>query len=399
MKRFTEYLTEGKNLHMIHLEDQILERGIPGAEESIAFLKSLVDMLSNNTKGKVNVSVKWDGAPAVFVGTNPENGRFFVGSKSIFNKLNPKINYTQADIRKNHPGGLGKKLSIALKELKKLNIKGVIQGDMMYEKSDLKSQTIDGEKLITFQPNTITYAVPEDSDLGKQILKSKMGIVFHTEYKGRTLKDMSASFGLSVKKLKRVPSVWFDDANVKEVTGTATFSANETKEINKQIKVVEKLLDKSRKFLPQVLGNTKVIEVLKIALNANVRAGKDTITFDEFVDFLKARLQRESDKLKTLKAIERKEEVFGRLFDALNRDKRRYEQLFALHKEFVAAKIMIVRKLERIKSMGTFLKTDTGFKVVPAEGFVAIKKGSALKLVDRLEFSRNNFLIAKQWDK
>ena len=104
--KFKEYLKEsmeGKNLHLEHLEDNVLNRGVSGARESLDFLRSLRNMLAGNTGSKINVTTKWDGAPAIFAGTNPENGEFFVGTKSVFAK-NAKLNYTDKDIDENHSG-------------------------------------------------------------------------------------------------------------------------------------------------------------------------------------------------------------------------------------------------------------------------------------------------------
>ena len=153
-------------------------------------------MLAGNSGSSVNVTVKWDGAPAVFAGINPENDQFFVGTKGVFAK-NAKINYTNTDINLNHSGGLAKKLTVALAELSKANIKGVLQGDMMYTNDDLKTETIDGESYITFQPNTIVYAIPVKTKLAAKIMSSSMGIVWHTTYSGDTMEDMTASFGVS----------------------------------------------------------------------------------------------------------------------------------------------------------------------------------------------------------
>jgi len=115
--KFSDFLTEskeGKNLHLEHLEDEVLNNGVVGARSAINFLQSLRDMLAGRSATKINVTTKWDGAPAIFVGTNPENGKFFVGTKGVFAK-NAKLNYTEEDIDNNHPGeGLNHKLKTAL---------------------------------------------------------------------------------------------------------------------------------------------------------------------------------------------------------------------------------------------------------------------------------------------
>ena len=203
---FASYLTEQKNLHMEHLEDEVLNGGVEGTRGAINFLQGLRDMLAGHGSSSVNVTVKWDGAPAVFAGINPENDQFFVGTKGVFAK-NAKINYSHEDINKNHKAGLAKKLHTALDELSKVGIKSVLQGDMMYSSDDLNKEEIDGVSYITFQPNTIVYAVPVKSQLAAKIMSSKMGIVWHTTYSGDTMEDMSASFGVPAGAFQETGSV------------------------------------------------------------------------------------------------------------------------------------------------------------------------------------------------
>ena len=180
MKNLSIFLTEDKNTHLEHLEDDILNNGMAGGQNAINFLSSLSDMLQGSTQRRMNVTVKWDGKPAIFAGTNPENGKFFVGGKHIFNKT-PKINYTVADIKKNHgTGGLAHKLTVALKTFPALGIPGIWQGDLLYTDDDLGRETMDGEKMLVFTPNTITYAIPDHSILAAKIKRSKIGVVWHT---------------------------------------------------------------------------------------------------------------------------------------------------------------------------------------------------------------------------
>ncbi len=273
MRTFTTFLTEQKNLHLEHLEDELFNRGEAGVNEAIAFLKSLSEMLKGNAKSPVNVTVKWDGAPAVFAGTNPENGKFFVATKSLFNKT-PKINYTNADIDRNHGGGLADKLKVALANLKGLGIKGVLQGDMLYTTGDLSSQTIDGESMLTFTPNTITYAVPSNSGLASKINSSQMGIVFHTTYSGDTIENLKASFGADVSGLKKTNKVWYQDADYRDVSGRATMTAKQERDIQNYIKGTERIIKGSKAALKKIV-NSPLKDLIKIYLNQNVRAGID----------------------------------------------------------------------------------------------------------------------------
>ena len=404
----TMLLTEGKtkNLHLEHLEDNVLNRGVNGARESIYFLQSLRDMLAGNTGSNINITTKWDGAPAIFVGTNPQNNDFFVGTKSIFGK-NPKLNYTDADIDYNHPNpGLNNKLKTALAFLPKLNIKGVLQGDMMFTKGDLKKETIDGEKYITFQPNTIVYAVPDDSKLAKTMMAAQIGVVFHTSYSGKTLETMKASYNIDVGKLSMTKDVWFRDASFTDASGTATFTNKETKELTSILSTAGKTFQTIPAMaLNRISASDVILQQIKTFNNKKVREGqkiKNTaVHVNQMIKDIEEKLNKkilEAKRQQTkMNRVKEKNEVL-RFYRS---NAIALQHIFDLMNLIVEAKTMIIRKLEKIKSIGTFIKADDGFKVTAPEGFVAIDrlKGNALKLVDRLEFSFNNFTVQKAWDK
>ena len=194
MFSFKGYSSSGTNTHLEHLEDSIINDGAKGGRNAVAFLKSLQKMLVGNSSKKVNVTVKWDGAPAIVCGINPENNKFFVGTKSVFNRT-PKINYTVSDINRNHSGPVASKLQVCLRELKKLGIRGILQGDLLFTSDDKKVVSIDGQSMISFTPNTITYALPVDSSAGRKVARARLGIVFHTQYNGNAMDSLNASFG------------------------------------------------------------------------------------------------------------------------------------------------------------------------------------------------------------
>ena len=152
-----------KNTHLEHLEDNILNDGSRGGMEAVAFLRSLGDMLDQGA-ADARVTVKWDGAPAVICGINPDNGRFFVGTKSVFNKVGPKIIYSEDEVDGMYSGQLASKLKDAYKYLSTLSIPNVVQGDLLFT-DDKYEANIGGDTCIAFQPNTIVYAVPKDSDI------------------------------------------------------------------------------------------------------------------------------------------------------------------------------------------------------------------------------------------
>ena len=406
--KFMDYIKESKeakNLHLEHLEDNVLNAGVSGARESIDFLRSLRNMLAGNTGSKINVTTKWDGAPAIFAGTNPENGEFFVGTKSVFAK-NAKLNYTDKDIDENHSSeGLNQKLKLALAFLPKLGIKGILQGDMMFSKSDIKKETIDGEEYITFQPNTIVYAVPANSKLAKTMLAAQVGVVFHTSYSGKTLETMKASFNIDIGHLSTTKDVWFRDASFTDASGSATFTAEETAEITSILSNAGRVFQSIPALtLNRIAASETYLTQIKTFNNTKVREGKkiaDTrVHTQELINYVEAKLNKEILAAKKedtkQKRIKEKNEVM-RFYRS---NAIQLKQIFDLMNLIVDAKLMIIRKLETIKSIGTFVRTDDGFKITAPEGFVAVDHvGKALKLVDRLEFSHKNFTAQKAWDR
>ena len=391
-------LVESKNTHLEHLEDEIWNAGSAGANNAIEFLKGIAEMLSGNAKSSHNVTVKWDGAPAIVVGINPENKKFFVGTKSVFNKGTPKINYTSRDIDKNHSGELATKLKIALQSLSKLGIKGVLQGDFMFDSDSLGSTKINGENNITFTPNTITYASPDGGPVAREIKAAKMGIVFHTEYKGKVLADMKASFRPNIKSLKKTKSVWFRDADFVDKSGTATLTTSEGSAVNKAITSAATKLDKASKFIDKLRQG--LIPKIKMYVNSTIKGGKSSATYDGFVSYFTDQINTDINKLKSEKGKEKKSEVRDEILDYLKSNKSGISALFDLHEALTEAKILLIRKLEKVGGIGTFIRTDDGFKATAPEGFVAVDDtGKALKLVDRLEFSRANFTVSKNWVK
>ncbi len=407
--KFTQYLTEaaeGKNVHLEHIEDQVINRGIPGAREAINFLRSLRDMLSGDADRQVNITTKWDGAPAIICGIDPETKQFFVGTKSVFAQT-PKLNFTDADIDKNHPAeGLNKKLKIALRYLSEIGIKGILQGDLLFTKGDLKSETIDNESYYTFQPNTIVYAVPSTSDLAKSMLMAELGIIFHTSYHGKTIRDMQASFNVDLGSLHHTKSVWFRDASFVDESGSAAFTKDETNEVTDVLAEAGRLLQQlPSRFMSQLLVQEKIVAALKKFQNAQIRQGqsieKPPVFINQFIRTYEAELNQEilTAKKAETKANRTKEKTQAMNF--LRNNATALIMMIQLMNELVQAKMMILRKIQQIKSLGTFLRTNDGFKATTPEGFVAvdIKKGNAVKLVDRLEFSRANFTAAKNWEK
>ena len=400
----------GKNLHLEHIEDEILNYGITGGRASINFIQSLRDMFAGASRSSINMTVKWDGAPAVFAGVDPADGKFFVGKKSVFN-VEPQLYKTNADVDKYTSGDLNKKLKVALSEFPKLGIKGVLQGDLMFT-DDVSTDTIDGKKYYTFQPNTIVYAVDVDSDFGSQIKKAKIGVVWHTTYTGKELQDMKASFGVNISSLKNVSSVWQDDATFKDVSGSATMTQSETDEITAELSTAGKTFQKINSTLLKKFLNLQdsftgamISAGIKTYNNISVRQGKPISNPRAHAQgYIKYVGDKYNDKVKDSKSKAGKDKynkLRAEYTRELSKHVKNLTEIITFQNAIVNAKMLIVKKLNLVKSIGTFIKTSNGFKVSNPEGYVAIDRvsGNAVKLVDRMEFSFNNFTAIKAWDK
>ncbi len=404
MFNFKGFQTQDKNTHLEHLEDDIINRGSKGGDNAVNFLKSVRNMLAGNTGSKTNITVKWDGAPAIICGINPENGKFFVGTKSVFNKT-PKINYTTADIRRNHGGEVARKLTVCLAQLSRLNIKGILQGDLLFT-DDLKAITIDGEKMISFTPNTITYAVPLNSDLGKRILRAKMGIVFHTQYTGKSMDSLSAGFGSVRGSSGR--NVFLASASYQDTSGASTFTVSELKTFDAQIRMAEGSLRKAGPILDLMSKSSNdqlsVGFRLKTYFNyyiKNSKSGMEKVNTmqQQFRDYYDNILQAEIDAKKTPRGKEKyiRAQKDGLRF--IDRNKTALYFAIASHITLGNCKNTLLQKMNQIQSIGNFIRTGRGYRVTAPEGYVAVDRvAGAIKLVDRLEFSRQNFTMPKGWN-
>ena len=401
----------GKNLHLEHLEDEIINYGVDGGRAAINFLRSLRDMLAGASRSSVNMTVKWDGAPAIFAGIDPEDGKFFVAKKSVFN-VNPKLYKTDAEIDTDLSGALVGKFKVALSELSKLGIKDVLQGDLMFT-DDVETTKIEGESYYTFQPNTIVYAVPLDSKLGKIIRMAKIGIVWHTTYTGDALQDMKAKFGVNISGLNTPTSVWMDDATYKDTSGKSTFTSEETVKVTAVLSQVGKTFQrisgpKLRSFIAlqeSMTGNLAGAS-LKTYNNSKVRAGEKISNpgahAKGYEKWVTDSIQKQIDKVKSPAGKKKYENIQKEYMREVKKHTGNLKEIITFQNLLVDAKMQIVKKLNSVKGLtDTFIKTKNGFKVTNPEGYVAIDRvsGGAVKLVDRMEFSFNNFTAIKAWDK
>ena len=393
-----------KNTHLEHLEDNILNGGAQGGKESVAFLRSLGDMLDQGA-ADTRVTVKWDGAPAIICGVNPDNQRFFVGTKSVFNKVSPKIAYSQEDVESMYPPGqLAEKLKDAYQYLSQLSIPGVVQGDLLFT-DDKYEANIGGDNCIAFQPNTIVYAVPKDSDIGKKIDEAKFGIVFHTSYSGRSLDAMSASFGDI--NIQGNANVFVTSSDFKNASGEANMSLAEKTIYTNLVNKTEGSLKQASRFLDMMKENNMNKFTLNIMFktffNRYIREGRTLVgarnTANDFAQYFSNALDKEIATKKMKATKDKYLELKNRGLKFISDNQQAIYMTVASYMNLQAAKNFMIRKLQKVNTFGTFLRTPDGYRVTAPEGFVAIRSGQALKLVDRLEFSRANFTADKNWEK
>ena len=389
--QLTEVITETKaNTHLTHLEELILTQGQDGFNQAKNFLYELIKNLKGEDNSIKNVSVKWDGAPAIFTGINPDNGQFFVGTKSVFNK-SPKINYTPKDIDENHghAAGLAKKLKLALQYLPSIGIKGILQGDLMFDNDEVETEDIDGVPHYTFRPNTIRYAVEANSELGKQIIAARIGIIFHTTY--NDLSGGGASFGADISGLSKSPSVWFDDAYFKDDTGVL-LSDQEEKFILEKIKEADSV---------NVDYTNLPLKNLNTYLNSEIRQGEFVLdpqkSFEKFKNWYQRAVDKSIEKVKRPESKERKKQAGEDKLREFNSQKQDITNIFKISKLLSEAKAIFITKYDKAVATKHFIDNGDGtLSVTKAEGFVAVDHTeNGIKLVDRLEFSKNNFNAGK----
>ena len=403
--RFIEFISEQKNTHMTHIEDKVLYGGVDGTRQAILALRSLRDMVAGVKDG--NVSVKWDGAPAVFAGIDPRDNNFFVAKKGIFNAT-PKVYKTDADIDDDTSGDLNSKLKAALKYLPELGIKGVVQGDFLFDSSEIKTKKLKGKMYVTFHPNTIVYAVPSGTDAAKKVKAAKIGVVWHTTYTGSSFETMKASYGVDTTQFRNSKNVWSQDAMLRDMT-QFTMTKKDTEEVNAHLSNCGRIFNKiSSTTLRTLENNGNLAQLIETFNNTYVRKGEvigNTKTHvNKLIAHIKQKFQKEIDKRKSEKgktAQQKKLDEVLQFFSPQN--KISLQMMFDLQKSIVLAKLKIINILNRLNGAQTFLKTRDGYKVTGQEGYVAIDKlgGDAVKIVDRMEFSYANFSpeIIKGWDK
>jgi len=389
--------------HLEHLEDEMLNYGVDGCKAAVSFLKELRKMLGNQESSGF-MQTKWDGAPSIICGTNPMNGLFFVGTKSVFAKTNPKLCYTHEDVDAFYEGDLAVKLKTSLDYFSGLGIDGVVQGDLLYTESDLKTESINGERLYTFRPNTITYAIPTDHPIGVAAKRAKIGVVFHTHYTGSYVPEMQAAAGAKVDGNSDVLVVK-NDTPMHRVG----FSRAEMQKFDNYISKIERMCQICGDFLDELVdlsgstGDAKfhISTYLKQFFNSEIKNARSIGNVDEamydMLNFYGAKMEKELAKIKTVPNLTKKRNLVYNSQNYVVDNVYKFKSMLALYKELQAVKQMVIDKLDHLEEFRTFVQTDKGYKVTTPEGYVLHKDGSMIKFVNRLEFAYNNFTLQKQW--
>ena len=393
--------------HLEHLEDEMLNYGVEGCHAAVSFLKELRKMIGKKATGSL-MQTKWDGAPSVVCGKHPLTGRFFVGTKSVFNKTEPKLCYFDENVDSYYSTipDLRDKLKVALREFKKLDINGVIQGDLLYT-DDVVEEEINGQKLYTFRPNTITYAIPVDHPLGEQCRASKIGVVFHTHYSGDDLESMQAQGGVPDTMIGSTSEV----LNIKNTTpmNQVNFSTAEFTQFDRHVAEIERMCGFSGDFLDELLGlkGTKgdakwhIASYMKQFFNDQIKKAQTISnpekTLADMINFYDSKVNAAASKLSPKTQVQKKNLIYASQNYAVeNADK--FKGVLKLYKELQALKTMVIGKLDELeKTIQTYVMTDKGYKITGHEGYVLHKDGDMIKFVNRIEFSYNNFTLAKQW--
>lgn len=397
-----------KNTHLEHLEDSILLDGSQGANDAFMFLDQLAQTFSGSQKNSFKITTKWDGAPAIFCGNYPGSKRFFVGTKSVFNK-NAKINFSvdDVDVNHGHAPGLVSKLKDALKYFPSLGITGVAQGDLLFT-NDKKIETIDGERCITFTPNTITYCIPESSELFEKAKRAKIGVVFHTTYRGSTVDSLSATFGYDVSKLNKSDDVLVLSAETGQLGKDLLITPQEKTKLKNMKRASSSLVREASSFLDTIAEQIEANDQLtvgprlKIYFNTYVRQGRRVSSASNFVrdfkNYFESEVKKAADKVKTPKAKATKLKKLYEGLDFIEANEKALLKTVGLYTTLQQAKLLFIRKLEKGERLRTYLRSDNGYKVTSPEGYVAIyEDATAVKLVDRLQFSVANFNVSKDW--
>ena len=389
LKEDTDQGSELKHIH--HAEDRPLMHGHAGFEHAHAALMKAHEHMTgghNNT----NLTMKYDGSPSLVFGHHPKNGKFFVATKSAFNK-NPKINHTEKDIDKNHghAPGLAHTLKHALKHLPKVTPKtGVFQGDLMHHadtKTLQEGYIVEAKGDVSFTPNTITYtAKGKEAEKAK---KSKVGVVVHTQYHD-DLKTNTPHVDMS--KFKEHPDVHIHGAE--HDTSKVKHSAENEKTFQKHMSAAKEIHDTHGHKMYDAIHPKHSGEAGHLSTYINKTVRHDEVpSVKGFKEHLHNTHEKMAAKVSTEKSKSEKTGEGKKQITHVEKHKEHYGNLFNMHHHLHQAKNALVNSLETHE--GHYQHHIAGKKSKP-EGFVVHHENQPTKLVNRAEFAKQNLLKVRK---
>lgn len=316
--------------HFEHVEDYLIDAGFEGYTHAVAVLKA-VHATMTGTPDAV-LTEKYDGSPSIVFGIYPETGKFFVATKSFFNKV-PKINYTHEDIVRNHGYSeeLVAKLGKALEHLPKITPeRGVFQGDLMHVAGMNIEET---EDQVRFNANTITYSTPSRSEEGKRLLASQISIAVHTEH------DLGPRYADTFPTLRSHPDVCVISVKVDLAKIYYPLEAQDAFKWN---------MDRAADLAHKIPASYPKAAEIKKYINRKIKECASPFAADS------------SD----------------------------LDQMFYVHQRLQKAKDILNHALSFTRRFNTSIDGVA----TKGEGFVAVLHNKPTKLVNRAEFSKQNFL-------
>lgn len=377
-----------KVTHIDHLEDLPLLYGSKGFKKAVALLN---DLISNKSKVLQNISVKFDGAPSIIAGQDPESGKFFVGTKGVFAKT-PKMLYTLRDIKKHYgqQPQLAAKLAEALLYLKPLGWSKIYQGEFLFSSNTKGLETIDGQQFVTFKPQLITYATPANTEPGLSIQRAKVGFVWHTSYSGNTIAGLKQSQGVDPEELGSSANVW-------QMTNVESNRENIVNQNSELSDVVKKLSQTNIVAVDRLISN-KVLQSL-IMMYVNKLVGEersfDQANINEFVDYISGKIMADAD---TDRKRASRQEKLDEVVDHLKLHQAGFVLLQKLYGTLTALKMQIMKKVKQFGGLDAYLRQGEKLEPFSHEGLsVYDKDGDLVKFIDRQEFSRLNRILPKDF--
>lgn len=335
MLKFKQFITEEKvnTKTQEHIEDRILQPNVDGLHTAFSLLNQAHEHIKTGSSDS-KIIKKYDTNSSVVFGHNPNNGKFFVGTKSSFNTI-PKINYTPEDIEKNHGNSeaLSDNLKHSLEHLKKISPKsGVFEGDILYGKDGVKS---DKNSL-----NFSSYNVDKASDAGKKITGSKIGVAVHTQYYGSHLNTMTPHFEPEVHKFKEHPDVHVFNSEVYPETSMHS-AENETKFNTHMKAAMDAAVSAPHNTFPVTHGHS---EQLKSYITKSITDGVEPNT-EGFKQHLTDKHSKIIDGVKSESGKQRKRVELQGHMNHIDGNRKHYDSLFAIHNNLQQAKNALISSL------------------------------------------------------